>query len=91
MIGIINGNPYSTGHGLRAVQFIRLPEQCTTRIFTVDGTLVRTLVHESNMRDGSETWDLLSKDNMDIAYGIYIYHVDAPGIGQHIGRLLVIK
>jgi hypothetical protein len=43
------------------------------------------------MRDGSETWDLLSKDNMDVAYGIYIYHIDASGIGQHIGRLLIIK
>lgn len=73
------------------MQFIHLPERCTIRIFTVDGTLVRTLVHESNMRDSSETRDLLSKDNMDVAYGIYIYHVDAPGIGQRIGRLLIIK
>ncbi|MDP3682367.1 MAG: hypothetical protein Q8S01_00400, partial [Ignavibacteria bacterium] len=84
-------NPYSSGHGPRVIQFINLPEKCTIRIFAVDGTLVRTLEHDSNMRDGSETWDLLSKDNMDVAYGIYIYHVDAPGIGAHIGRLLIIK
>jgi hypothetical protein len=84
-------NPYSSGHGPRAVQFIHLPEKCTIRIFTVDGTLVRTLEHEGNMRDGSETWDLLSKDNMDVAYGIYIYHIDAPGLGEHIGRMLIIK
>ena len=84
-------NPYSTGHGLRAVQFIHLPENCTIRIFTVDGTLVRTLIHEGNLRDGSEKWDLLSKDNMDVAYGVYIYHIDAPGIGEHIGRMLIIK
>ena len=84
-------NPYSSGHGPRVVQFINLPERCTIRIFAVDGTLVRTLEHESNMRDGSETWDLLTRDNMDVAYGIYIYHVDAPGIGAHIGRLLIIK
>jgi hypothetical protein len=70
---------------------MHLPEHRTIRIFTVDGTLVRTLVHKSNMWDGSEIRDLLSKDNMDVAYGIYIYHIDAPGIGQHIGRMLVIK
>jgi hypothetical protein len=34
---------------------------------------------------------MLTKDQMDIAYGLYIYHVDAPGIGQHVGRFIVIK
>jgi hypothetical protein len=28
---------------------------------------------------------------MDIAYGIYVYHVEAPGIGEKIGRFAVIK
>ena len=26
-----------------------------------------------------------------VAYGIYLYHVDAPGVGQHVGRFAVIK
>jgi hypothetical protein len=42
------------------------------------------------MQDGSGTQDILSKDNMDAAYGIYIYHVDNPGIEQQIGRLFII-
>ncbi len=84
-------NPYTSGRGPRLVQFINLPEKCTIRIYTVDGTLVQTLNHDSNMRDGSVSWDLMTKDNMDIAYGVYIYHVEAPGIGEHVGRMLVIK
>lgn len=84
-------NPYSNGRGERKVEFINLPQKCTIRIFAVDGTLVKQLEHDSAMRDGSESWDLMSKDNMDIAYGIYIYHIDAPGIGEHVGRMLVIK
>jgi len=28
---------------------------------------------------------------MDIAYGIYLYHVDAPGVGEHIDKFAVIK
>jgi hypothetical protein len=36
-------------------------------------------------------WDLVSKDGMDIAYGIYVFHVDAPGIGEKIGKFAVIK
>jgi hypothetical protein len=43
------------------------------------------------MRDGSETWDLMTKDNMEVAYGVYVYHIDAPGIGETVGRLLIIK
>jgi hypothetical protein len=84
-------NPYTTGRGPRSIQFIHLPQKCTIRIFAVDGTLVRTLEHDSHMTDGSEEWDLLSKDPMDVAYGIYIYHIDAPGIGEKVGRILVIK
>lgn len=84
-------NPYTSGRGPRLMQFTHLPEKCTIRIFAVDGTLVRTLVHDSGMNDGSESWDLMTKDNMEVAYGVYVYHVDAPGVGQHIGRLLIIK
>jgi hypothetical protein len=84
-------NPYTSGRGPRAIQFINLPDKCTIRIFSVDGSLVRTLDHENNMRDGSETWDLMTKDNMEVAYGVYVYHIDAPGIGETVGRLLIIK
>jgi len=52
---------------------------------------VRTLEHNSTMRNGAETWDLMSKENMDVAYGVYLYHVDAPGIGEHIGKIFLIK
>ena len=84
-------NPYTTGRGPRQVQFIHLPRECTIRIYTVDGTLVQTLRHESSMTDGSVSWDLMTRENMDIAYGIYIYHIEAPGVGEHVGRFLVIK
>ena len=33
----------------------------------------------------------LSRDNLDIAYGVYLYHIDAPGIGEHTGKFAVIK
>ena len=84
-------NPYTSGRGPRLIQFIHLPKKCTIRIYAVDGTLVRTLEHDKPIDDGSEEWDLMTKDNMDLAYGIYIYHVEAPGFGEHIGRILIIK
>ena len=84
-------NPYSTGRGLRNIQFIHLPQNCTINIYSVDGSLVRTIEHNASMRDGSEKWNLQNKDNMEVAYGVYIYHVDAPGVGDHIGKIMLIK
>ncbi len=84
-------NPYTSGRGPRQLQFIHLPQVCTIRIYAVDGTLVRVLEHDSPMNDGAESWDLMTKENMEVAYGIYLYHVEAPGIGEHVGRLLIIK
>lgn len=84
-------NPYRAGRGERLLYFIHLPAECTIRIFTANGKLVDTIEHRGDETDGQEAWDLVSKDGMDIAYGVYIYHVDAPGIGEHIGRFAVIK
>lgn len=84
-------SPYLAGRGPMEIHFIHVPSKCTIRIFTVQGYLVDTITHDSDMTNGTAVWDVLSKDNMQIAPGNYIYHVDAPGIGQKIGRFLVIK
>lgn len=79
------------GRGERKIEFRRLPETCTIKIFTISGRLVRTLQHDSNDLDSFEAWDLRSDDGLDVAYGVYIYHVDAPNIGEKIGRFALIK
>jgi hypothetical protein len=84
-------NIYSSGRGPREIQFRNLPAQCTIRIYTVSGERVKTIEHFTSIDDGMETWDLLSKDNLSVSYGVYIYHVEAPGIGEHIGKFAVIK
>ena len=92
-------NPYSDGRGEREIHFTHLPPRCTIRIFNVRGQIVNTLEHESGVGEqeqtpefnGTYTWDMLSRDNLEISYGIYIYHIDAPGIGEKIGKFVVIK
>lgn len=84
-------SPYLAGRGPMAVHFINLPGQCTIRIFTVQGYLVDTIQHHTDMTNSTAVWDLMTKDNMHIAPGHYIYHVDAPGIGTKIGRFTIIK
>jgi hypothetical protein len=92
-------NPYSDGRGERELHFTHLPPRCTIRIFNVRGQLVNTLEHEGGPGgqeqvpefNGTYTWNMLSRDNLEISYGIYIYHIDAPGIGEKIGKFVVIK
>jgi hypothetical protein len=57
----------------------------------VDGALVNTIEHDRPMTDGTEPWNLLTRDNLTVSYGIYIYHVDAPGVGEKIGKFAIIK
>lgn len=79
------------GRGERRINFIHLPHTCTIRIYTISGVHVKTIYHNSTIDDGREPWDLTSKDGMAIAFGIYVFQVDAPGIGDKIGRFAVVK
>ncbi|NWF90982.1 MAG: hypothetical protein HXY50_16165 [Ignavibacteriaceae bacterium] len=79
----------STLRGDRDLQFMNLPPKCTIRIYTLMGELVQTI--EKDDLTSSAHWDLLSNEGQRIAYGIYIYHVDAPNVGEYIGRIAVIK
>jgi hypothetical protein len=84
-------NPYLVGRGERRIYFMNLPPECTIRIYTLTGELVQTLTHSSALDDGQEPWDLTSRDGMDVAYGVYLFHVDAPGVGESVGRFALIK
>jgi hypothetical protein len=73
------------------VQFIHLPAECTIRIYTIRGELVRTLDHRGVGSDGTEWWDLQTQTGQDVAYGVYLFHVEAPGIGEKAGKFAIIK
>jgi hypothetical protein len=84
-------NTYSSGRGPREIHFINLPAACTIRIFNVSGAMVKKIDHVSSLINGTEIWNVLSDENFEIAYGIYVYHIDAPGIGQKTGTFAIIK
>lgn len=76
-----------SGRGERRIDFINLPSKCTVRIYTITGALIKTLYKDSSPTDGSLTWNLVTDDGMDIAYGVYIYHLDSPGVGEKLANL----
>jgi hypothetical protein len=85
-------NPVSRSErGDRRLYFANLPRECTIRIYTIAGELVDTIQHSGTLDNGKAFWDLRTKDNMNIAYGLYIFHVDAGDDGSFIGKFAVIK
>jgi hypothetical protein len=84
-------NPYTSGRGPRSIHFTHLPNKCTIRIFAVNGELVKEIEHNASLDDGSAEWNLLTKDNLSASYGVYIFYVDAPGIGKKAGKFAIIK
>ena len=81
-------NPYY-GHSAyektridNVVKIINLPVKCKIRIYTLAGTLIRTLEKDNDLT--YMDWDLKNNKSVAIASGLYILHIDAPGIGERI-------
>lgn len=76
------------------VRIVNLPAKCTITIYSVNGTVVRQLRRDTpsdNTAGSDDTqinletsvdWDLKNSTGIPVASGIYIIHVDAPGIGE---------
>jgi hypothetical protein len=79
-----------SGRGERRLEFRNLPQYCTIRIYTVRGQLVQTLRHDGS-HAGVVEWNLRTKDNLDVAPGLYIFHVDGNELGTSIGKFAIIK
>jgi hypothetical protein len=95
---------YETSRTDNRIRITNLPNKCTIKIFTMNGTLVRTLKRDvtdqedvylgtiagsgddikRSKRISYVEWDLKNQNNISVASGLYIFHIDAPGIGEKI-------
>lgn len=80
-----------SGRGERRVDFTHIPQGATITVYNVRGELVRELVHDGGLDDGTVGWDLKTREGLEVAYGVYFYHVRAPGLGETTGKLAIIK
>ena len=79
------------GASTNELHFINLPTQATIRIFNVSGQLVQTLSISNDIAQNRYIWNMRNRHGETIPYGVYIYHVEAPGVGEHTGKFAVIK
>ncbi len=65
------------------IKIINLPEKATINIYTIDGTLIRTL-QKNDPNTSFIDWDLKNNKNIPIASGMYLLHVNIEGIGEKV-------
>jgi hypothetical protein len=88
-------NPYFGAYNLerdeyqRFVRFTNLPTEVTVRIFSLAGIFVKKI--EKNDQSQWLDWDLRNSHGKTVASGIYIAHLDMPGIGTKILKLAVVQ
>jgi hypothetical protein len=82
-------NPYYAYSGYEQskvdniVKITNLPPTCKISIYTLNGTLIRQISKDDNTRTYVD-WDLKNQYNVPIAGGMYIIHVNVPGVGEKI-------
>lgn len=75
------------------VTFSNLSDEVTIKIFTLGGTLVRTL-NTSDKSSPSSTflrWNLKNEDGLRVASGLYIAIVSSPKFGEKILKFSIIQ
>ena len=65
-------------------------QDAVIKIYNIRGQHLITLNHDGNIYDGSVSWNLRTKENMDIAYGVYLYVVESS-LGMKKGKIAIIK
>ncbi|MEO0129122.1 MAG: hypothetical protein ABIL02_02675 [candidate division WOR-3 bacterium] len=89
-------NEWQQSSLIRRLRFINLPSECVIRIFTLNGDLVKTIVHKATVGSvlgdagGDEWWDLLTDNRQLVASGVYVFHVDSK-VGQQTGKFVVVR
>jgi hypothetical protein len=78
----------------RRIHFYNLPPECTIRIYTLDGDLVREISHALAPTDPlstHETWDLITRNTQLAVSGLYYWTVESKKDGNvQIGKLVLI-
>ena len=76
----------------RRLLFTNIPSQATIKIFTVSGILVDEISVNNSPQVGTVHWDMLTREGLEIAAGMYLYHVESLATGdEKLGKFAVIK
>lgn len=73
---------YETNQLDNRVKITNLPQNCEIKIFTMNGLLIRS--YDKADPSTSLDWDLKNQVGITISSGIYLIHVNVPGVGEKV-------
>ena len=62
------------------ITFSHLPQKATIRIYDLAGSMVRRI--DKDDPDQYLRWDLLNHNELPVAGGLYVAHIDLPEVGK---------
>jgi len=71
------------------IMFLNLPGECTIRIYTERGDLIKTIEHTNG--SGDEAWNLVTKYRQVVVSGIYLAHIETPDGRSTYRKFIVIR
>ena len=94
-IGIVpnpykGASDYEVSQLTNEVRFTNMPDVATIRVFTLNGTLVKT-IEKSSPGIATISWNMTTEQNLPIASGLYLIHVTVPDVGETVLKFAVIK
>lgn len=78
---------------VREIHFTNLPPVCDISVYSLDGDLVRRIEHRTAPDDPNsmhDSWDVISRNLLPIASGIYYWVVESPEGRSQVGKLVII-
>ncbi len=69
--------------------FFNIPGECTIRIFTERGDLVKTIQHDDG--SGDETWNSTTDAGQTIVSGVYIVVLETPDGRRGVQKFMVVR
>lgn len=76
----------------RKLMFTHIPAHCKISIYTSAGILVDVINVNNPDNNGIVHWNLQTSENLELAAGMYIYHVESIETGEEkIGKFAIIK
>ena len=90
-------NPYNIAsrdmqYGVSApdrLMFLNIPGECTIRIFSERGDLLKTIQHTDG--SGDEAWNSITSSRQVITSGLYIAHFETPEGENAIRKFIVVR
>lgn len=64
------------------VKITNLPERCTITIYNSQGKLIKT--YKKDNPTTFQDWTLTNAQNIPVASGVYLIHVEIPGVGEKV-------